>query len=80
MGKTEKLTISLPRELISIADRVAQERKITRSKVISACLQDLAEKRRMAEMIEGYTNMAKEQKHLIALTAQIAAEILPEWQ
>jgi metal-responsive CopG/Arc/MetJ family transcriptional regulator len=80
MGKTEKLTVSLPQELIKVADRVAKERRISRSKVISGCLQELAEKRRAAEMTEGYVKMAKEQKRLAALTSKIVPEILPEWE
>lgn len=80
MGRTAKLTVSLPRELISLADRIAKEKKISRSKVVSACLQDLAEKRKVAEMAEGYKAMAKEQKQLAAMAANIEHEVLPEWR
>lgn len=80
MGRTAKLTISLPRELISLADRIAKEKKISRSKVVSACLQDLADKQRVAEMAEGYRAMAKEQKQLAAMASKIEHEVLPEWK
>ena len=80
MARTAKLTVTLPKDLIALADRVAKERKISRSKVVSACLQDLAEKQRIATMAEGYSAMAKEQKKFVAMTSKIEHEILPEWK
>ena len=80
MGRTAKLTISLPRELILLADQIAREKKISRSKVVSACLQELAEKQRVAEMAEGYKAMAREQRQFAAMTSKIAHEVLPEWK
>jgi metal-responsive CopG/Arc/MetJ family transcriptional regulator len=80
MGRTTKLTVSLPRELVSVADRIAREKKISRSKVISACLQELAEKQKLAEMTEGYLNMAKEQKQFAEVASLITSEVLPEWK
>jgi len=80
VGRTAKLTVSLPRELILLADQIAREKKISRSKVVSACLQDLAEKRRVAEMAEGYKAIAREQRQFAAMTSKIAHEVLPEWK
>jgi metal-responsive CopG/Arc/MetJ family transcriptional regulator len=80
MGRTTKVTVSLPSELILVADQVAKEKKISRSKVISACLQDLAEKQKAAELAEGYTSMAKEQKEFAYRASNIAPEVLPEWK
>ena len=80
MGRTAKLTVSLPRELILLADQIAKEKKISRSKVVSACLQELAEKQRVAEMVEGYKAMAKEQKQFAAMASEIEHEVLPEWK
>lgn len=80
MSNTVKLTISLPRELILLADQVAKEKKISRSKVVSYCLRDFAEKHRVAEMTEGYKAMAGEQKQLAELAAKVAPEVLPEWK
>jgi len=80
VGRTAKLTVSLPRELILLADQIAREKKISRSKVVSACLQDLAEKQRVAEMTEGYKAMAREQRQFAAMTSKIAHEVLPEWK
>lgn len=80
MGRTAKLTISLPRELISLADEIAREKKISRSKVVSSCLQELAEKYRIAEMAEGYKTMANEQKQLAMMALEIEHEVIPEWK
>jgi metal-responsive CopG/Arc/MetJ family transcriptional regulator len=80
MGRTAKLTISLPEELISFTDEVARKKKVSRSKVISACLRAIAEIYRVAEMTEGYQAMAKENKQLAALASEIAHEVIPEWE
>jgi metal-responsive CopG/Arc/MetJ family transcriptional regulator len=45
-----KLTVSVPAELVKMADKVARERKTSRSKVVSSCLQELAKKRFEAEL------------------------------
>ena len=42
---TVKLTISIPPNLMAVADEVAREKRISRSKVVHLCLQELAEKR-----------------------------------
>lgn len=80
MGRTAKLTVSLPEELILFADRIAREKKISRSKVLSSCLQELAERHKAEEMAEGYTVMAKEQRQLAAMAEEIEHEVLPEWK
>ena len=80
MSQVAKLTISLPRSLISFADEVANERKISRSKVIASCLKDFAEQRRLAELEEGYKAMAEEQRQFAAVTSALAHEVVPEWK
>jgi len=80
MSKTAKLTVSLPQDLISFADEIAKKKKISRSKVVSLCLQELAESHRVAEMAEGYRTMAKEQKQSAALASIIEHEVIPEWR
>ena len=79
MGRTAKLTISLPEELISFTDAIARKKKVSRSKVISACLRATAENLKVAEMAEGYQAMAKENKQFAALASEIAHEVIPEW-
>jgi metal-responsive CopG/Arc/MetJ family transcriptional regulator len=67
MGKTAKLTISLPEELIAFADEIARKKRTSRSKVISACLRKAAENNRLAEMAAGYQAMAGEIKDHAAI-------------
>ena len=80
MGRTAKLTISLPEELISFADEIARKNKVSRSKVFSTCLRAMAENTRVAEMAEGYRALAQEHKQFADLTSKIAHEVLPEWK
>ena len=78
--QTSKLTISLPANLIAFADELASERKVSRSKVISACLQELAEQHKLADMKEGYLIMAKEHQQFVNMASDTAHEIIPDWK
>ena len=75
-----KLTISLPRNLISLTDEIAKERKISRSKLVSICLQELAEKRLRAEMEQGYKLMAEEQRQIAKMSFELQRRVIPEWE
>jgi metal-responsive CopG/Arc/MetJ family transcriptional regulator len=78
--QAEKLTISLPKDLIVLTDEIAKEMKISRSKVISSCLQELAEKRLRAEMEEGYKAMAKEQRQFAKISFELQRRAVPDWE
>lgn len=80
MSQVARLTISLPQSVISFADKVANERKISRSKLISVCLQELAEQRKLAELEEGYKAMAEEHRRFAAVALALAHEVVPEWK
>jgi len=54
-----KLTVSVPRSLVKLADTIAKEKKTSRSKVVAACLQELAKQRLEKELEEGYRAMSK---------------------
>ncbi len=71
-----KLTISLPRNLITVTDEIAHEKKVSRSRVISLCLQELAERRLRQKMEEGYKVMAKENLKFARQAFDLAPEIL----
>jgi len=72
-----KLTISLPKSLISFADEIASEKNISRSKVVAECLREMADKRMIAEMEEGYKAMAEENRLLAEQSLPIALETWP---
>jgi len=79
VAQTEKLTISLPKELASFTNRIAKERKTSRSKVVSSCLQEFAQKRTIELMEEGYKAMAKEHEQFAKISAEAASEVVPPW-
>jgi metal-responsive CopG/Arc/MetJ family transcriptional regulator len=80
MRTTEKMTVSLPKDLIVLADKVAKEKKISRSKVVSQCLEELARKRKEELMKQGYSATAREHDEFARAAAGIAYETLPEWK
>ena len=71
-----KVTISVPRHLAAVADEVACEKKISRSKVISLCLQDLAVERLHRKMEEGYKALAEENLRFAEESVDLAGEVL----
>lgn len=78
--QTAKLTISLPQDLIEFTDELSNERNVSRSRVISLCLQEFAERRKLDEMKEGYLAMAKEHRQFAETASAIAHEVVPEWE
>ena len=74
-----KLTISLPKSLISFADEVASEEHISRSKVVTNCLREFAQKRTIELMEEGYKAMVKEHGEFAITSAEAASEVVPPW-
>ena len=79
-SQVTKLTISLPKDLIALTDEIAKERKVSRSKVVSSCLQELATKRLRAEMEEGYKAMASEQRQFAKMSFELQRRVVPEWE
>jgi metal-responsive CopG/Arc/MetJ family transcriptional regulator len=79
-SQVEKVTISLPQELIRFTDEIARERRTSRSKVVSSCLRELADKRLREQMEEGYKAMAKENRRFAEVAGKLAEEVLPEWE
>jgi metal-responsive CopG/Arc/MetJ family transcriptional regulator len=61
-AKGEKLTISIPKNLLAVADKMAAEMKISRSGAISLCIQEMAERRKENAMKEGYLAMAEQHR------------------
>jgi metal-responsive CopG/Arc/MetJ family transcriptional regulator len=74
--KVEKMTITLPKNLISFADEVAAEEKISRSKVVSNCLRELARKRTIELMEEGYKAMAEENKEFAEMAFGLQRKVV----
>ena len=75
-----KMTVSLPRHLILFTDQMAKQLSVSRSKVVSTCLQELAVRRLREEMEEGYRVMAEEHAKFAEMASAIAHEVIPEWR
>ena len=75
-----KLTISVPKYLISLADEVASEENISRSRVVSNCLREFAQKRTIQLMEEGYKAMAKENREFAKMAFELQRRVVPEWK
>jgi metal-responsive CopG/Arc/MetJ family transcriptional regulator len=73
-----KVTISVPHDLVAVADEVAREKNISRSKVIASCLQNLALERLHQEMAEGYRALAEENLMFAEKCLPLANEVLPQ--
>ena len=73
---TVKITISVPLNLITVADEVALEKRISRSKVVHLCLQELAEKRLRKRMEDGYKAMSRENLAFADEAFKLAGEVI----
>lgn len=78
--QVEKITVSLPKDLVQFTDEVAKETKTNRSKVVSSCIREIADKRLRERMEEGYKAMAKENRQFANEAIKLALEVLPEWE
>jgi len=77
-GQVAKLTISLPRDLLATADEIAAEKRISRSKLVYMCLQDMADRRLQLKMAEGYRALAKDNLKFANQAIDIACEVLSD--
>ena len=71
-----KVTISLPKDLLSLADRLARERSTSRSEVIAKLLEKEEQARIEALMEEGYREMAEENRRLAEEAFQLTSEVI----
>lgn len=80
-ARMEKIGISLPRELVIVADEVAKEKyNSNRSKLFAAYLQQLADERLQEEMEEGYKALAQENLEFAGMAMDLEHEALPQWE
>jgi metal-responsive CopG/Arc/MetJ family transcriptional regulator len=74
--RAEKLTISLPGDILKLADEIAAEKKISRSKLVYLCLRELAEKRVQLKMAEGYRALAGDSRDFADQAIHAASEVI----
>jgi metal-responsive CopG/Arc/MetJ family transcriptional regulator len=75
-SRVEKITISLPKELLEVADKLAREEETTRSAVIANLLRRAEESRIESLMAEGYREMAEENRRLAAQAFPVVSETI----
>ena len=71
-----KVTISLPRQLLAFADRLAEESSKSRSAIVAELLRKEEEARIEALMIEGYRELAEENRRLAEEAYPLASEVM----
>ena len=74
--RVAKVTISLPGELLDIADRLAKEHSTTRSGVIAELLKKEEKARIQTLMAEGYLETAEENRSLAEEAFPLVSEEL----
>ncbi|MDP2918662.1 MAG: DUF6364 family protein [Dehalococcoidia bacterium] len=75
-NRTIKITLSVPQELVEVADKIAREKKTSRSKVVTSCLEEFAKQRLQKELEEGYRAMAKINKQTATETFEAQREVI----
>ena len=71
-----KVTISLSQELLDVADRLARERKISRSRVFADLIEKEVKDQVRALMAEGYQESAQENRRLAQEAFPLASDVI----
>lgn len=74
-----RLSATVPKYIIDETDEIASESKISRSQLISECLNKMIQSRKQKLLADGYTAMAEQHKEFASLSKDVAREILPDW-
>ena len=73
-----RLSVTVAPELKAAAEEIAKENNTTPSGIVSRCLEELARKRTIKLMEEGYREMAEENRLLAEQFLPIALETWPK--
>ncbi len=76
----ENITVSIPKRLVAVVEEIVKENKTNRSRVISQCLEEFAQKRKIQLLEEGYEAMAKENKEFAKMAFELQRRVVPEWK
>jgi metal-responsive CopG/Arc/MetJ family transcriptional regulator len=71
-----KVTISLPRHLLQYADRVAAERGVSRSQLVTELIAEMAARDRDALAAEGYCFYAQESEEFACTCLPASSEVI----
>jgi metal-responsive CopG/Arc/MetJ family transcriptional regulator len=75
-SEIEKVTLSLPRDLVGFADRMARAQGTNRSRVVAEILSDAAARTRDALAAEGYRFYAEESRDFAEASQPAVSEVL----
>lgn len=73
--KASRITISLPQVLLELADRLAEERSMTRSAVIADLLRKEERSQTQLLMAEGYQQLADENRRESEEALNLTSEV-----
>ena len=74
--KASSITISLPQVLLELADRLAEERSMTRSAVIAELLRKEEKAQTQLLMAEGYQQLADENRRESEEALNLTSEVI----
>ena len=77
-NQSTKLTVSVPNDLLLLTDQIARQKKLSRSKLVTKCLQQLADEHLRAQMEEGYRAMVNENLDIARKYFKSQSDIIPE--
>ncbi len=80
MPTTQKITVSLPGQVVQIIDSLAKARQTSRSTLMAELLKARLKELEDEAMKEGYLAMAKENLAFAKAAAPLAKEVWPEWK
>lgn len=72
----DSISITVEPDLIAVVDEIRKETNTTRSGVISQCLEELARRRTLTLMEEGYKAMAKENKDFAKMAFELQGQVV----
>ncbi|MCK5434595.1 MAG: hypothetical protein KAI42_04870 [Dehalococcoidales bacterium] len=75
-GRKVQLSATVSPELKALAEEIAKENNTTKSGIVSQCLEELARKRTIELMEEGYKAMAKENKDFAKMTFELQGQVV----
>ena len=78
--KVRTVSVSMPPRLISETDEIAAARKLSRSRLITKCINEMVQKEKRKLMTEGYKAMAAENRRLAKGFLPTTIEEWPEWE
>ena len=77
--KMARLSATVPKYIIDYADAIAAARKLSRSQLISECLNEMIQRMKQQLLVEGYKAMAEKHKEFASLSENAAKDTLPNW-